>query len=1230
MAALNAVAIVANVLVPGAGLVIQNLPQIASFLAGINGKCDQLSVNEAHFQRVSDRLHELLSQLTAMETKGQLPSVQVVKRYAELLESFDAFLTKYMASNFLARLLTQDTVLNKITVFHQEVDELLVVLNLAHIAQMTDWRAQYDADQQIEGAKWTALLQSNRLLVDECSDARKQREAMMRLLHSMQHSNNTTGGSQKQQRQLVKQAFQTLQRLSHAPIEAVPPWFIPPEDVSVNPVAFARGATASVFHGMWRTHTPVVVKCFDTSSSCERELDLWFGLRHPHVLTLYGACHVGARPFALCEVARVSLDQCIVECEQPLSHEKLSRWLWEAALGVQHLHGQNAVHGDLKCNNLLVTHDGHVKVADFGCSFHVHRGDRPPRSSPTMNVGENECQEEGGLRWTAPECLTNSSRTFASDVYALGLCFVEAATRNVPFPECTTDATVKDAIRNNLLPDLSRDNGICTALHSLIASMCCADPSSRPSIATVVDALHDILQAAPQAATCSYCASSLLATALFCHSCGSVVQKPCEDAPSTHLVDPLPSQAPSLLTSEGSTTTPVEVVVREYGYALKSVTEEDATDDTKDDASKRRLHRQSLHLSTSDVQSMVANDDVDSLVNLLVHGRGPIQERALQALHNMTSEATKLVASGVIDPLVHLTTRGVTPTCKELAAAVLGHLAFRSADIAATIRNQGGVTALLKLLRHGTFVQRSFALRGLAHITAVDAASCAMVVADNGLAAVYDMLRGGSGQLLEHAMWILANLSDEADDFALDVSVLPPVVTEVEDMSYDQQHHALRLLANSIGVLPRKITVSLIPVLVTMLRRRQHTHVLVLALATASYISDEFAIQVVEAGAVPLLWTLFQQNQHPQACLVALNNVAISDDCRCQLSRNRGLQLGLGCLVQSQDPAIHTTALHLCFNLALEATNREWMVELGGAGAVLQLILARDDLVLLGLETLARLTLITSSIDSFVPIVAWVVQQLVPRRRDGTPFVDLALELLQNAIATTPGRCEEAFLSAGGVAILLKLLPKCTSHRVSAVLANVATRAETVATIAKEPETVHILATTAGPPSSHLERLHALRCIANMTFFEPGVMVGVKGRGIPLMFDLLAKPRGVVQVISVDDDDLDDIVLIRRATRASGRASDIGAGYSVSLSPPSAIPNVANRRPRYYSKAQGIRHSNQSPIIECRSVNATVVECGHYYYCLPCSVFSDFHVCRGSSQTQASCFCKQPRRGKAN
>lgn len=33
-----------------------------------------------------------------------------------------------------------------------------------------------------------------------------------------------------------------------------------------------------------------------------REVDIWFGFSHPHVIRLFGACHVG-RPFFVCEYA---------------------------------------------------------------------------------------------------------------------------------------------------------------------------------------------------------------------------------------------------------------------------------------------------------------------------------------------------------------------------------------------------------------------------------------------------------------------------------------------------------------------------------------------------------------------------------------------------------------------------------------------------------------------------------------------------------------------------------------------------------------------------------------------------------------------------------------------------------------------------------------------------------------------------------------------------------------
>ncbi|KAG9402049.1 Leucine-rich repeat serine/threonine-protein kinase 2 [Aphanomyces cochlioides] len=1069
-AALGVAAIVANVLVPGAGLIVQHLPQIAAFLSGINGKCDQLSLNEAHFKRVSSRLHELLTQLTTMEANGQLPSIQVVKRYTELLDAFDAFLTKYLASNFICRLLTQDTVLNKITVFHQEVDELLTVLNLAHIAHMTDWRAQYELDQADENTKWTALLQSNRLLVDECVDARKQREAMLRLLHAL-HRPTVSG----QQRQLVKTAFQALQRISNSAVVEVPPWFIPPEDVSISNVAFARGATAAIHHGVWRLHTPVVVKCFNsTSPHLDHEIELWVKLRHPYVLAMYGACHIGNTPFVLCEVAHTSLDAYSCQLESPVerSHE-IPRMLWEAALGVQHLHQNNIVHGDLKCNNLLVTNDGHIKLADFGSSFHLLMGARPTET------------QEFSLRWTAPECLDGAiSRTLFTDIFALGLCFVEALTTEVPFSEFTADADVREAIRSGRLPDLHDWPGFIP----LVAAMCHSDPTQRPAIDSIVVKLHDMLAAMPHTAACSHCASTLLPQATFCHSCGVAVK------------------ASAISTAEGSSSMqPRQIpdsdhIVREYGYALKD--EAKSENPIEKDRARRRRH--SIHLSISDIHNMVANQEVESLVDLLTQAAAPMQEKALQALLNMAAEAPRLVASGVLDPLVDLAAKGSTPTCKELAAALLGLLAYRRPENAKLIREKGGIQALIKLLRQGTFVQRSFALRGIAYITDVDADSCMLVVDESGISAVCEMLRG-SDRLKEHALWVLANISDEAIQSGLvDTSLLLQIVTEIEDMSYDQQAHALRLLTNTVESLPRKLIVSLIPLLVTLMRRHQHEGVLARAMAKVSFINDEYSSLLVHCGAIPLLWALFQQNKSSEACLVALTNLAIDDDCRCQLSRNRGLVLALTCLKHENPPCIQTAAAHLCHNLSLEEANREWIVELGGVRSLLQLILERNELVQLGLVTLSRLTLISSSLDPFVPVVAWSVHQLLPRRRDDD-FMVVVLSMLQNAILNE--QCMEAFLSAGGIAILLKLLVKSShTHLVIAILANVSNSYDSVTAIVRDPEAMYTIMNSASS-STWLEKRQALQCVSNITYIEPASMQVVKGRGIPLLVEIICTPR---------------------------------------------------------------------------------------------------------------------------
>lgn len=136
-----------------------------------------------------------------------------------------------------------------------------------------------------------------------------------------------------------------------------------------------------------------------------REVDIWFGFSHPHVVRLFGACHVG-RPFFVCEYATNGTLVCYLR-KNP---EKLWSKLHEAALGVQYLHARDAVHGDLKGNNIVIGRDTKAKVTDFGLSSVASS-----EEMPGMSLGGSGMLIDPDKR-----------PTFALDVYAFGMCIVEA------------------------------------------------------------------------------------------------------------------------------------------------------------------------------------------------------------------------------------------------------------------------------------------------------------------------------------------------------------------------------------------------------------------------------------------------------------------------------------------------------------------------------------------------------------------------------------------------------------------------------------------------------------------------------------------------------------------------------------------------------------------------------------------------------------------------------------
>lgn len=139
------------------------------------------------------------------------------------------------------------------------------------------------------------------------------------------------------------------------------------------------------------------------------------------------------------------------------------------ALAVAHRAG--IVHRDVKPENVLLTDDGRVKVADFGLA----------RAASSSQTSATTGLLMGTAAYLSPELVLRGIADARSDVYAVGVMAFEMLTGRQPFTGEVPVQVAFQHVHERVPPPSSLDPGIPAAVDALVTRAAAQDPDERPA-----------------------------------------------------------------------------------------------------------------------------------------------------------------------------------------------------------------------------------------------------------------------------------------------------------------------------------------------------------------------------------------------------------------------------------------------------------------------------------------------------------------------------------------------------------------------------------------------------------------------------------------------------------------------------------------------------------------------------------------------------------------------------
>ncbi|MBO0880396.1 MAG: serine/threonine protein kinase [Mycobacterium sp.] len=239
----------------------------------------------------------------------------------------------------------------------------------------------------------------------------------------------------------------------------------------------ASGGTSTVYRGLdVRLDRPVALKVMDSRYAGDEQFLTRFQLearavarlKDPGLVAVYDQGLDARHPFLVMELIEGGTLRELLAERGPMPPHAVAAVLRPVLGGLAAAHHAGLVHRDVKPENVLISDDGVVKIADFGL---VRAVAAAGITSASVILGT--------AAYLSPEQVKDGKATPRSDVYAVGITAYELLTGHTPFSGDTALSIAYQRLDSDVPPPGTSIDGVPGQFDELVERATARNPAHR-------------------------------------------------------------------------------------------------------------------------------------------------------------------------------------------------------------------------------------------------------------------------------------------------------------------------------------------------------------------------------------------------------------------------------------------------------------------------------------------------------------------------------------------------------------------------------------------------------------------------------------------------------------------------------------------------------------------------------------------------------------------------------